>query len=136
VFSSNGQGGNGRSDSDLITTTFSTSNTIGETSGDDVFFASGGSGGGGDGQSTGAAPAGGGGNQASAGQANSGGGAGGGNEGGSNTASAGSGVVIVRIPKGRSISVGVGLTYVVEENVLGVFTTYCFTSGTDSIVIG
>jgi hypothetical protein len=44
-------------------------------------------------------------------------------------------VVIIRVPANRTLSAGPGLTFEVEQDFLGVFNTYCFTAGTDTITV-
>lgn len=112
---SNQTGGNGLAINILNATNAATA-SVGEVSGTDVFYASGGGGAVRGGYAQGVAPPGGGGlgkdfditDNSEDGAANTGGGAGG--LGSTNSNAGGSGVVIIRYPSSKTVTVGAGLT--------------------------
>jgi hypothetical protein len=127
-------GGQGVSDG-IISGTLATAQSVGEVVDGFAFY--GGGGGGPAGSSGGPGGIGGGGDATTAagaaGTANTGGGGAGSKNSGNSGGNGGSGIVIISLPRERTLSVGAGLTYAnAQENDRNI---YIFTSGTDTVEV-
>lgn len=127
-------GGQGLTDG-IVSGSLATTAGVGEVVGGFAFYGGGGGGAGGGGNGAGGIGGGGGGgavNTAQNGTANTGGGGSGG-RGGGGAGNGGSGVVILSLPRERSLTVGAGLTYVnAQENDRNI---YIFKSGTGTVTV-